>query len=81
MSGAPPNTSPSGPGPTVTSPGRPSVPPVLQRPAPVAGAMAPNSPFVQIARPNAPANAGPYGGATPKMSALDLSRLFGRRVA
>ena len=81
MSGAPPNTSPSGPGPTVTSPGRPSVPPGLQRPAPVAGAMAPNSPFVQIARPNADAIAGVRGAGAPTMSALDLSRLFGNRGA
>ena len=81
MSGAPPNTSPSGPGPTVTSPGRPSVPPGLQRPAPIAGAMAPNSPFVQIARPNADAIAGVRGAGAPTMSALDLSRLFGNRGA
>ena len=81
MSGAPPNTSPSGAGPTVTSPGRPSVPPGLQRPAPVAGAMAPNSPFVQIARPNADAIAGVRGAGAPTMSALDLSRLFGNRGA
>jgi hypothetical protein len=83
VSGAPPNTSPSGHGgigsdyvASRTAPGRPA--PVASAPA---GPMAQNSPFVPIARPNAPPNAGPYGVATPKMTALDLSRLFGRRVA
>ena len=83
-------------GPT-TAPGRPSVPPGLAigspapavpppRPAglgaPVPGPMAQGSPFVQIARPNAPPLAGSAQGrgGPPMMSALDLSRLFGRRV-
>lgn len=83
--------------PYTTSPGRPAVAPGMAigspapavpppRPAglgaPPAGAMAQNSPFVQIARPNAPAGGAAYGrGGPPVMSALDLSRLFGRRTA
>jgi hypothetical protein len=63
-------------GPTRTAPGRPA--PVASAPA---GALAQNSPFVQIARPNAPAGGAAQGqGGPPMMTALDLSRLFGRRA-
>jgi hypothetical protein len=59
------------------------LPPPRARPSasPAAPATAPpQSRFVQIDRPNAPANRGPYGaGGPPQMSALDLSQLFRRR--
>jgi hypothetical protein len=82
MSGAPPNTSPSGGGigsdyaaTARTAPGRPA--PVSSAPA---GPLSRG--FVQIQRPNMPAGGGPQGrGGPPMMSALDLSRLFGWRGA
>jgi hypothetical protein len=79
VSGAPPNTSPSGGGigsdyvASRTAPGRPA--PVASAPA---GPLAPNSRFTLIDRPNAPAGGGPYGGGPPKATALDLSGMFNR---
>ena len=54
--------------------------PQMAAPTPAAAATAtPQSRFVQVDRPNAPANGGPFGRAGPQqMTALDLSRLFGR---